>query len=161
MSACSKDKRQINEAAYGYLYALGNYRPNEARPYATTETAEVTLAFWERVMEHTDPSVYANNIPAEITIKEVRIVDTTAIAEFHKQTPSTEQDGEVNLVKRNNKWFVHEILDISNNPIMKEGAGKKRFSSEEIKQMRRNARTSNNADTAIVKKPSACLPAGQ
>ena len=66
-SACANDEAQIRQCAQGYLEAMGNYRPTEARQYATQQTCDVTLSFFEKVMEFTDSSVYANNIPAEIT----------------------------------------------------------------------------------------------
>ena len=101
LAACSNDQEQIKQSAYGYLDAMGNYRPTDARPYATQQTCDVTLAFYENVMEYTDSSVYSNNIPAEITIGEIIVADdTTATAAFHKSTPTVQQDGTVHLVKR-------------------------------------------------------------
>ena len=117
LTACANDKEQIRQCAQGYLDAMGNYRPTEARQYSTQQTCDVTLAFFERVMEFTDSSVYANNIPAEITIGEITITDdTTATVNFHKSTPSTQQDGTINLVKREGKWLVDLVLNVPNLP---------------------------------------------
>ena len=88
LTACANDKEQIRQCAQGYLDAMGNYRPTEARQYSTQQTCDVTLAFFERVMEFTDSSVYANNIPAEITIGEITITDdTTATVTSTKAPP--------------------------------------------------------------------------
>lgn len=75
LTACNHDEKQIKQCAEGYLNAMGNYKPSEARPYATQETCDITLSFFETIMQHTDPSVYSNNIPAEITIGKIAISD--------------------------------------------------------------------------------------
>ena len=94
MAACSSDEEKIKESAQGYLNALGNYRPAEARPYASAETCEKTLAFYEALMKYTDSSVFKNNIPATIALGEIDYSDdTSATVAFHKSTPITEQDG--------------------------------------------------------------------
>ncbi len=134
LTACSSDKDEIETTAYGYLDAMGNYRPTEARPYATQETADVTLSFYEEMLTHTDPSVYANNIPAEITIGQITVQDSTATAAFHKSTPTVQQDGEIRLVKRNDRWLVHEVLDISGFPSM--NAKPRKLSPEVIQALR-------------------------
>lgn len=117
LAACSNDQEQIKQCAYGYLDAMGNYRPTEARNYATQQTCDITLAFFEMIMQHTDSSVYSNNIPAEITIGDITITDdTTATAAFHKSTPTVQQDGTVNLVKRQGRWLVHQVLNVPDLP---------------------------------------------
>lgn len=111
MAACSSDEEKIKESAQGYLDALGNYRPAEARPYASVETCEKTLAFYEALMNYTDSSVFKNNIPATITLGEIDYSnDTSATVAFHKSTPITEQDGTLHMVKRGRKWLAHEVI---------------------------------------------------
>lgn len=111
MAACSSDEEKIRESAQGYLDALGNYRPAEARPYASVETCEKTLAFYEALMNYTDSSVFKNNIPATITLGEIDYSnDTSATMAFHKSTPITEQDGTLHMVKRGRKWLAHEVI---------------------------------------------------
>lgn len=111
MAACSSDEEKIKESAQGYLDALGNYRPAEARPYASVETCEKTLAFYEALMNYTDSSVFKNNIPATITLGEISYSnDTSATVAFHKSTPITEQDGTLHMVKRGRKWLAHEVI---------------------------------------------------
>lgn len=115
--SCSYDKKKISETAYSYLNAMGNYQPSKARPFATPQTSDVTLSFYETVLEHTDSVVYINNIPADITIGEINIFnDTCATVAFHKSTPSTQQDGSINLVKRGNQWLVDEVLNVPKLP---------------------------------------------
>ena len=111
MAACSSDEEKIKESAQGYLNALGNYRPAEARPYASAETCEKTLAFYEALMNYTDSSVFKNNIPATIALGEISYSDdTSATVAFHKSTPITEQDGTLHMVKRGRKWLAHEVI---------------------------------------------------
>ena len=134
-TACTNDEEQIAHSAQGYLEAMGNYRPTEARQYATQQTCDVTLAFFERVMEFTDSSVYANNIPAEITLGNIVIADdTTATVDYHKSTPSTQQDGTVHLAKRDGTWLVNEVLNVPQLPSKDQGP--RTFSDEEIKALR-------------------------
>ena len=112
LAGCSNPTDEIRRAAQGYLDAMGNYRPHEARAYSTDETCNVTLDFFEYMLQYTDSSVYADNIPATITLGEITVEDTLAIVAFHKHTPSTEQDGQVHLVCRDGVWKVHEVLQI-------------------------------------------------
>ena len=134
-TACTNDEEQIAHSAQGYLEAMGNYRPTEARQYATQQTCDVTLAFFERVMEFTDSSVYANNIPAEITLGNIVIADdTTATVDYHKSTPSTQQDGTVHLAKRDGTWLVNEVLNVPQLPSKDQGP--RILSDEEIKALR-------------------------
>ena len=135
LTACANDKEQIAEVAQGYLDAMGNYRPTEARQYSTPQTCDVTLAFFERVLEFTDSSVYANNIPAEITLGNIVIADdTSATVDFHKSTPSTQQDGTIHLSKRDRGWLVNEVLNVPQLPSKDQGP--RTLSDEEIKALR-------------------------
>lgn len=142
-TACNNDRNAIEKAAFGYLDALGNYRVADARPFATPQTCDVTLNFLDTLAAHTNPQVYANNIPAVITINDVSMTsDTTATVAFHKSTPSTQQDGTIDVVKVDGKWLVDQIIDIPE-PLKSltapDHAPRPRsFSDEEIKQMRDN-----------------------
>ena len=138
IAACSNnDQEEIRQCAQGYLDAMGNYRPTEARQYSSKETCDITLAFFEQVMTYTDSSVYSNNIPATITIGQIVVTDdTTATAAFHKSTPSVEQDGSINLVKRDRKWQVHEVLNVPQLPSNDQGP--RILPDEDIKALREN-----------------------
>ena len=140
--ACGNSKKEIERVAKGYIEALAYYRVSDARQYATTETCEVTLNFFDTLLAHTDPQVYAKNMPAEITITGTTIYnDTAASVAYHKSTPSGEQDGSVDLVKRDGKWQVEQVIEIPQmlKPIANGGTSEPRtFTDEEISQMREN-----------------------
>lgn len=146
-SACQSDSQKITTAAQGYLDAMGNYKPSEARPFATEQTCQSTLAFYEKIMENVDPSIYANNIPATITLGEMVIDDTIATVAYHKSTPTVEQDGNLTLVKRNKTWLVSEVINVPAvlNPNVKKESHK--FSDEEIAEMRKNGAHSDSTFT--------------
>lgn len=111
LCACGSDKKQIEQAAYGYLNAMGNYRFDEARPYATRQTCETTIDFFNSIMPHTDTAYIVSNTPAEITIKSVhKTSDTTAYALFHKSTPITQQDDTLQLVKSDGQWLANVVI---------------------------------------------------
>lgn len=143
LSACDNAKTEIEQAARGYLDALGNYRIADARPYATEQTCDVTLTFFDTLMAHTDPQAYADNIPAEITINGVTMTsDSTATVAFHKSTPSIQQDGSVEVVKVDGRWLVDQVIDIP--PMFRtmlagdSAAGPRTFTDDELRQMREN-----------------------
>ena len=136
-AGCRNDNDQIRSAAQGYLDAMGNYRPTDARPYATEETCNVTLAFFEKMMQFTDPSVYADNIPATISLGEITIEeDSLATIAFHKHTPTKEQDGTIHLLRRNGKWRVHEVIKIPD--MLNMPSTPRQLSDEELKELRQN-----------------------
>jgi len=146
LAACNSDNKEISTVAQGYLDAMGNYKPSEARPYSTQQTCDVTLSFFEKVMAQTDPAVYANNMPATITLGEIVIEDTLAEVTFHKSTPSTEQDGTLHCVKRDGKWLVNEVIVI---PGLVQAAvdttiGSRTFDEKTIEEMRQNGPQGNS-----------------
>ena len=107
----STESRQIERAAYGYLDALGNYRIDDARPYATQQTCDVTLDFFNHIMPMVDTAYVISNTPAEIVIKSVcRETDTTAYVLFHKSTPIIQQDDTLRMVKRDGRWLAHVVI---------------------------------------------------
>lgn len=135
-AACGPDTDAISAAAQGYLDAMGNYRPADARPYASKETCEITLSFFESLMQHTDPAVYADNMPATITLGEISVEDDTlARVAFHKSTPVMEQDDTLHLVCRRGRWQVHEVIVIPK--FLQPDSAPRTFTDEEIAAMRR------------------------
>lgn len=114
MVACKTEEKKVETVAYRYLDAIGNYRFAEARAYATQQTCDVTLDFYQNVViPHTPPQALESNLPAKITIKEVSVVDdTTAWATFHNKAPKTEHDDTVRLVKEDGEWKVRDVIII-------------------------------------------------
>ena len=85
---CNSDKRQIVKAAEGYLNATGNYRIEEAYPYATKSTCENTLPYISEVLiPATDSAYLTANVPATIKLDSLLIVDDTAWVAYTKTTP--------------------------------------------------------------------------
>ncbi len=141
MTSCNNESKEIQTVAQGYLDAMGNYKPAEARPYSTQQTCDVTLSFFEAVVAQTDPEVYANNIPATITLGEIAIDDTIAEVAFHKSTPSMEQDGTLHCVKRNGRWLVNEVIVVPGlvrSAVDTTTATARTFEKETIEEMRKN-----------------------
>ena len=114
LSACNSDERQIKQAAQGYLDAMANYRIEEAEPYVTEETRDITLLFVEKaIMPNLAPNVIPENTPATIDITSVDITtDTTASVAYTKTTPKDTTHETINLLKRNNEWRVHYVVEI-------------------------------------------------
>ena len=131
LAGCGNEEKEIRAAAQGYLDAMGNYRPTEARAYATEETCDVTLAYFEMLMQYTDSSVYANNMPATITLGDIVMEeDSLATVAFHKHTPIKEQDGTVEVLRRNGEWRVHQVIEIP--PMMRVGGTEPRTLPKEV-----------------------------
>lgn len=137
-ASCQSDRKQIKESAQGYLDAMANYKPTEARPYATEETCNSYIEFAEWIVTNSDPKVYANNIPAEVTLGKMRIEDSCAAVAFHKSTPTTQQDDSIYLVKKDGKWLVEVIVEVPD--ILRGKAQPRTFTKEQIAEMRKNGK---------------------
>ena len=116
LSACANNSEdtQIKKTAYNYLSAMGNYKIAAAEKYADNETRTITLQFFERkMMPYLDSTYLKSNTPAEITIKEIEIIDdSNALVKYHKSTPITEQDGELQMRKVDDAWKAHVVIKI-------------------------------------------------
>ena len=112
--SCKSEQSLIEEAALGYLTAMGNYHIVEVEAYATEETIEKTLHFIEEtIMPNMDSTYLRQNTPATIEIKEVKQVDdTTAEVKYVKTTPIQVQDGTLDLVKRGKEWKAQVLIEI-------------------------------------------------
>lgn len=113
LTACgNNEKREIERTATAYLQAMGDYKIADAAPYATEETQERTLkVIIEAIMPYVDTNYINSNRPSKITIKSVDIVnDTEAVVLFHKSTPITEVDGDLQMRKRDDGWRAHVLL---------------------------------------------------
>lgn len=113
LGGCSNnDIKEINNAAYNYLDALGNYRIDDARPYASELTQERTLDFFARLLPAVDTNYIRKNTPAEVTIKGVvKLDDSTARAYFTKKTPIVLQDDSLTLIREKGRWVVDAVID--------------------------------------------------
>lgn len=112
---CNNEQRQITKAAEGYLKATGNYRIEEAYPYATRETREVTLPYMSEVLiPATDSAYLAANVPATIVLDSLLIENDTAWVAYTKTTPIKKLSNIIYLVKEDGKWLVDVVIDTSN-----------------------------------------------
>lgn len=107
-AACTNSPtKEIEAAAQGYLDAMGNYRIDEAAPYATQQTREKTIPAFNFIMEHSDSAYINSNKPATITIHNTRMLsDTSARVYYHKSTPIKEVDDSVDLLLEEGQWLV-------------------------------------------------------
>ena len=111
---CKSEQTLIENAAMGYLTAMGNYQIKEAEAYASEETIEKTLHVIEEViMPNLDPNYVKQNTPASIEIKEVnQLSDTTAEVKYVKTTPIQVQEGSLDMVKRNKEWKALVLIEL-------------------------------------------------
>lgn len=118
LAACQTSvKKNIEEIAYGYCKAMGEYQFDDAIPYASKQTQETTIPFFKNMLALSDTTQLFANRPATITIKKVKTTsDTTAIALYHKHTPIKDIDDTVRLILEEGQWLVH--APILNPPFM-------------------------------------------
>ena len=111
---CKSELTLIENAAMGYLTAMGNYQIKEAEAFASEETIEKTLHVIEEViMPNLDPNYVKQNTPASIEIKEVnQLSDTTAEVKYVKTTPIQVQEGSLDMVKRNKEWKAQVLIQL-------------------------------------------------
>lgn len=123
-AACGNNENTaIESAAKGYAQALADYRVDDAVPYASHRTSEVTLNFYRMVVGKLDPADIAANTPADITILNIKqLTDTTAYAVYHKSSPLTNINDTLRMIKEEGRWVVNQviiipsILDTTNHP---------------------------------------------
>lgn len=119
LASCgSNPQKEIEKNAYGYLDAMGNYRIDDARPYASTPTCERTLDVLQKyILPKTDTNYIISNTPATIDILGVELLsDTTAVVSYSKTTPLQVQSGKLDMVKENGRWCAEVIIALP--PIM-------------------------------------------
>lgn len=114
LCGCKSEQSLIEDAAMGYLTAMGNYQIKEAEAYASEETIEKTLHVIEAViMPNLDSTYIYQNTPASIEIKEVNLLsDTTAEVKYVKTTPIQVQEGSLDMVKRDKGWKALVIIQL-------------------------------------------------
>lgn len=144
LCACNNEKREVERISLGYLDAMGNYRLDEAKPFATQRTVDVTLDFYRRLMPMIDSAYLAANTPAVVSIRKVQMLtDTTAIALFHKSTPASSVDDTLHLLKEDGQWLVHEVIVIPPMFVTDTAvARQRRIKLEEAKKMQQGAKGS-------------------
>jgi hypothetical protein len=111
-TACNSEERQIEKAAYGYLDAMGNYRIDDAEPFASQETRERTLPFVKNTLiPMTDTAYIQANQPATIVIDSLRILcSDTAKVDYTKTTPLKTLTGTIHMVKEEGRWLAYVPL---------------------------------------------------
>lgn len=117
LAACNSEERQIEKAAYSYLDAMGNYRIDDAEPFASQETRESTLPFVKNtIIPMTDTAYIQANQPAEIVIDSLRILcPDTAQVDYTKTTPIRTLTGTIHMVKEDGRWLAHVPLVLPEN----------------------------------------------
>ena len=116
MAGCNTDEKKIETVAYNYLDAMGNYKIDDARPYASAETCEKTLdVLLHHIMPKVDTNYIKSNTPATIEILGVEILsDTTAVVNYKKTTPiTTQNDGRLDMIKEDGRWCAEVIINIA------------------------------------------------
>ena len=118
VSCGNNPQKEIEKNAYGYLDAMGNYRIDDAKPYASTPTCERTLDVLQKyIMPKTDTNYIISNTPATIDILGVELLsDTTAVVSYSKTTPLQVQSGKLDMVKEDGRWCAEVIIALP--PIM-------------------------------------------
>lgn len=119
LASCGNNpQKEIEKNAYGYLDAMGNYRLDDARPYASTPTCERTLEVLQKyILPKTDTNYIVSNTPATIDILGVELLsDTTAVVSYSKTTPLQVQSGKLDMVKEDGRWCAEVIINLP--PIM-------------------------------------------
>ena len=113
LAACNNDKKEIAQAAQGYLNATGNYLIEDAMPYANKETREKTLPFLRDKLIPMTPQEYLDsNTPATIELGEIVQVGDTAVVFYTKTTPIKRLESEILVVKEDGQWLVFVPLEI-------------------------------------------------
>ena len=114
LASCGDNpQKEIHNCAYGYLDAMGNYRIEDAKPYASRQTCEKTLEVLQKsLMPKVDTNYIKSNTPATIEILGVEVLsDTTAVVNYKKTTPITVQnDGRLDMIKEDGRWCAEVII---------------------------------------------------
>ena len=112
MAGCNTDEKKIENVAYSYLDAMGNYKIDDARPYASAETCEKTLdVLLHHIMPKVDTGFIVSNTPATIEVLKVsKTSDSTATVDYKKTTPIQVQNGTLDMVKEGGEWKAYVII---------------------------------------------------
>ena len=136
LTGCNNNERQIRKAAQGYLDATGNYKIEEAYPYATKTTRETTLPYLtDYLIPMADSNYIKANTPATIVIDSVTIMGDTAWVSYTKKTPLRGLKNQICLIKEDGKWLVDIPLAIPNNLPLKRPNAVADTSEHELKKI--------------------------
>lgn len=115
--SCNHDRKEIHDVAMGYLNATGNYLVDEAIPFATKETREVTIPFMrDKLMPLVDSAYIASDTPAHFVIDSITVETDTAWVYYTKTTPIKNFTDCIQVIKENGDWLVNVILDLPKMP---------------------------------------------
>ena len=108
LGACtSREEKEMRTNALGYLQAMGDYHIDEAKPYCTRHTREITIPTLNFLMSQADTAFINSNRPSVFTIKKiVRLSDTTASIHYHKQTPIKSINDSLLLRYEEGRWLA-------------------------------------------------------
>lgn len=105
--AKNAEEETICQTAYNYIIATSNYKIDEAAPYASKDTREVTLPFIkEKLMPHVDSNFLSASVPATATIDTIIVLDDTAYVGYTKTTPLGAKQGALTMIKEDGKWLA-------------------------------------------------------
>ncbi|MBQ8703549.1 MAG: hypothetical protein IJ524_04170 [Bacteroidales bacterium] len=110
--AACKHEDPLLHNAQKYIQALADYDFEEARRYATPETYEISLKYFEEsVMPGLDSSFLEHNTPATIRIDSVAFLsDTQATVYYNKKTPLTNANATADMRLRDGQWLGHLLV---------------------------------------------------
>lgn len=111
--ACHADRAEMRRNAQAYLEAMGNYRFEEAIPYATRATRELTIEpmiyFAQR--PDVDTNFFDQGRPATISLQRITLLsDSTARVYYHKHTPIDDMDDSLTLRCEGGHWLAEAIM---------------------------------------------------
>ena len=93
------------------------YLVDEAIPFATKETREVTIPFMrDKLMPLVDSAYIASDTPAHFVIDSITVETDTAWVYYTKTTPIKNFSDCIQVIKENGDWLVNVILDLPEMP---------------------------------------------
>ncbi len=110
---CSSQDKKLRGVAQHYLDATSRYDVPDACRYCTEETADGLRMLDTTIMRIVDSDYIKRNMPAKVKINGVDMVnDSMAVVSYHKHTPISDFDGELNMVQRNGRWMANVKINI-------------------------------------------------
>lgn len=115
LTSCSSpsSERHLKHNAKHYVQAMADYRVEDAMPYATPETQQITLNYLlKNIMPHMDTNYIHSNTPAKITLDSVKYSnDSVATVFYRKTTPLVDNmQATIEMHLHNGEWLAHQII---------------------------------------------------